>query len=161
MKWLPKVLHLVSGGAGFDFQFLWLQCLSSSCCLFLLKICASLGWKKISSMSLNSMTLTSAMVSKSPTGHSVIICAPGKRKGIQNRLGATHSCSTSHRKIHSYSWSASWKNQEWVMEHMGYWLLMETVKVFMIIIIHLGMSGKTNWRNAIKMSNIPRRMFCV
>ena len=147
-------LDLTSSSSGFH------VCLLPAA-LFMLKIFASLGWKKIFSMSLNSMTLTSAMVSKNLTGNSVIICAPGKRKGIQNRLGATHSCSTSPRQICRYSWSASWQNREWVMEHMGYWLLMETVMVFMMIMTHLRMSGKTNWRNAIKMGNSPRRMFCV
>ena len=92
------------------------------------------------------------MASKSLPGNSVcddlwscFMGAEGTRKGVQNRLGATHSCSMSHRAKRRWSRSANWQSREWVMEHMGYWLLMETIMVSMItVIIHFGVFGKTN-----------------
>lgn len=57
----------------------------------------------------------------------------GTRKGVQNNLGVNNSSNmfpSANLQVVMVSLLAK---QKWVMEHINYWLLMETIMVFMII----------------------------
>lgn len=159
------------GQLEFDFQALWLQCLSSFCypvaawdvCISKMK--ESLWWQYATKLK---DFFPSVVASKTSVEIlSVIICGhvswgrQAQGRVFRTGLEQTTLVTCPLGQICRWSPSANWQSWEGMVEHKGFGLLMDAIMMVMIIIISFRVFGKPSWRNDIKTCYIPRRMFCV